>query len=152
MAITINPDDEIPEVVRNQSFSASVSASADDTEVIEQVTATLQGTAESGIIITPGETSVSISGRYADAFVDLFTFVERGSSNLLETPTTVRGVSKLPPDKDFFDLDQDTRGRITRTYTITVTYDGGTTEDFTITHDIVNTLEAIRRFVASYYD
>jgi hypothetical protein len=63
MAITINPDEEIPEVVRNQSFSASVSASADDTEVIEQVTATLQGTAESGIVITPGETSVTISGR-----------------------------------------------------------------------------------------
>jgi hypothetical protein len=84
--------------------------------------------------------------------VDLFTYVERGSSNLLETPTTVRGTSKLPPDKDFYNLNQDTRDRITRTYTITVTYDGGATEDFTVTHDIVNTLEAIRSFVASYYN
>jgi hypothetical protein len=152
VAISITPDDEIPEVVRGQSFSATVSASADDTEVINQVTATLQGDVEPRIVITPGETSVNISGSYIDAFIDLFTYVERGSSNLIETPTRVRGTSNLPPEKDFFDLNQDVRREITRTYTITVTYDGGSTEDFTVTHDIVNTLEAIRSFVASYYD
>ena len=152
MAISITPDDEIAEVIRGQSFTATVSASADASEVIDEVTASLQGGVESGIIITPGVTSVSISGTYEDAFVDQFSYVERGSSNLIENPTTVIGTNNLPSGKDFFSLNQDTRNIITRTYTITVTYDGGSTEDFTITHDIVNTLEAIRSFVASYYD
>lgn len=151
MPITIDPEETLTEVVRGESFTATITAIADEEE-IENVTAILQGDAEPQIIITPKETSVDISGEYLDPFLDIFTFVEKGSSNLIETPKEVVGLSNLPPNKDFFDLDQDTRNIVTKTFTVIVTYDGGNIEEFTITQDLLNTLDAIKDFVGSYYE
>lgn len=151
MPIAINPEETLTEVVRGESFTATITVTADEEE-IENVTAILQGDAEPQIIITPKETSVDISGKYLDPFLDVFKYVEKGSSDLIEAPKEVVSLSNLPPNKDFFNLDQDTRNIVTKTYTVTVTYDGGNTEEFTITQDILNTLDAIKDFVESYYE
>jgi hypothetical protein len=148
---TILPE-TIPQTTRSErNIDITVSATALLPEIISSVSASLD-TDDPLIVITPGETEVSIVGTYNDPFEDFFTYVEKGSSNLLETPKTVKGVSNLPLKKDFYELNQDQNRLATKTYTITVNFEVGDPQTFTLTHDILNDLEGIRSFVASYYE
>ena len=111
----------------------------------------------STLTITPGTSSVSISGTFDDPFSDSFTYVEKGGTNLVDTPTTVIGVSNMPANKEYYLLDQDTRNYVIVTFTIVVTIDstiGNTTstETFTATLQVNNEWEGIRSFVDTYYD
>ena len=111
----------------------------------------------SSLTITPGTSSVSISGTFDDPFSDSFTYVEKGGTNLVDTPTTVIGVSNMPANKEYYLLDQDTRNYVIVTFTIVVTIDstiGNTTstETFTATLQVNNEWEGIRSFVDTYYD
>ena len=88
----------------------------------------------STLTITPGTTSVSISGTFNDPFSDSFTYVDKGGTNLVDTPTTVIGVSNVPPNKEYYLLDQDTRNYVIVTFTILVevtTTIGGATSTVT---------------------
>jgi len=158
MAITLtinpagdDPETEIEETSRAvRTINATITASTDDMmEIIESVSATIEEN-EPNVVITAGITSVSIVGTYIDPFEDSFTYVERGSSNLIEDPKTVIGVANMPPNKDFYDLTQDTREESIRHYKITVKTDL-TTQEFDVTHKIYNEWEGIRTFVANYY-
>ena len=113
----------------------------------------------STLTITPGTSSVSISGTFNDPFSDSFTYVEKGGTDLVDTPTTVIGVSNVPPNKDFYFLDQDQRWYVLVTFTIQVveteplTYGGATnTATFYPTLRVKNSWEGIRSFVDTYYD
>ena len=111
----------------------------------------------STLTITPGQNQVSITGTFDDPFSDSFTYVEKGSTNLVETPTTIIGVSNMPANKEYYLLDQDTRNYVIVTFTIVVTIDstiGNTTstETFTATLQVNNEWEGIRSFVDTYYD
>ena len=107
--------------------------------------------------ITPGQNQVSISGTFDDPFSDSFTYVEKGSTNLVETPTTIIGVSNVPANKEYYLLDQDTRNYVILTFTIVVTIfatigNTTSTETFTATLQVNNEWEGIRSFVDTYYD
>ena len=113
----------------------------------------------STLTITPGTNSVSISGTFNDPFSDSFTYVDRGGTDLVDTPTVVIGVSNVPPNKDFYFLDQDTRWYVLITFTIVVvetqplTLGGATnTVTKTATLRVENEWEGIRSFVDTYYD
>ena len=111
----------------------------------------------STLTITPGTTSVNISGTFDDPFSDSFTYVEKGSTNLVETPTTIIGVSNMPANKEYYLLDQDTRNYVIVTFTILVevtTTIGNTTSTVTktATLQVNNEWEGIRSFVDTYYD
>ena len=111
----------------------------------------------STLTITPGTTSVSISGTFNDPFSDSFTYVDKGGTNLVDTPTTVVGASNVPPNKEFYLLDQDTRYYVVVTFTIlvevTTTIGGATsTVNKTATLQVNNEWEGIRSFVDTYYD
>ena len=111
----------------------------------------------SSLTITPGTTSVNISGTFDDPFSDSFTYVDKGGTNLVDTPTTVVGVSNLPANKEFYLLDQDTRNYVIVTFTIQVvvtTTIGGATSTVTqtATLQVNNEWEGIRSFVDTYYD
>lgn len=148
---TILPE-TIPDTTRSaKAINITVTVTPGMGETILSIGATLDST-EPGIKITSGETSVSIVGTYKDPFEDFLTYVERGSSNLLETPKTVKGISNLPPQKDFYDLNQDKNKTAVRTYTITVNFMSGPAGTFTLTHNILNDLEGMRSFVSSYYE
>jgi len=108
------------------------------------------------LIFKEDEDTIRIQGTYFDPFDDIFTYVDKGSSDKLETPTTVVGVSNLPPNKDFFDLNQDDRQVETIFYDVFVDLKDKmtqeiTTEELEITHDILNEFEGLRVFVAEYY-
>ena len=111
----------------------------------------------STLTITPGQNQVSITGTFDDPFSDSFTYVEKGSTNLVETPTTIIGVSNMPANKEYYLLDQDTRNYVIVTFTIVVTIDSTignstSTETFTATLQVNNEWEGIRSFVDTYYD
>ena len=111
----------------------------------------------STLTITPGTTSVNISGTFDDPFSDSFTYVDKGGTNLVDTPTTVIGVSNVPPNKEYYLLDQDTRNYVIVTFTIQVvvtTTIGGATNTVTqtATLQVNNEWEGIRSFVDTYYD
>ena len=111
----------------------------------------------STLTITPGTTSVNISGTFDDPFSDSFTYVEKGSTNNVETPTTIIGVSNMPANKEYYLLDQDTRNYVIVTFTILVevtTTIGNTTSTVTktATLQVNNEWEGIRSFVDTYYD
>ena len=111
----------------------------------------------STLTITPGQNQVSISGTFDDPFSDSFTYVEKGSTNNVETPTTIIGVSNMPANKEYYLLDQDTRNYVILTFTIVVTIfatigNTTSTETFTATLQVNNEWEGIRSFVDTYYD
>ena len=113
----------------------------------------------STLTITPGTTSVNISGTFNDPFSDSFTYVDKGGTDLVDTPTVVIGVSNVPPNKDFYFLDQDQRWYVLVTFTIQVVETqpltlGGATNTVTRypTLRVKNSWEGIRSFVDTYYD
>ena len=112
----------------------------------------------STLSITSGTNSVSISGTFNDPFSDSFTYVEKGGTDLVDTPTTVVGVSNMPANKDFYFLDQDQRWYVLVTFTIQVVeiapspYTGSNTVTKTATLRVKNSWEGIRSFVDTYYD
>ncbi len=133
-----------------KTVNATITATGDGGETIQSVLVELEEN-EPGVTIVNGITSSSISGTYIDPFEDSFTYVERGSSNLIETPKTVIGTENLPPNKDFFILSQDTREESIRHYNVTVISNTGS-NSFEVTHSISNEFEGIRSFVDNYYD
>ena len=83
---------------------------------------------------------------------------DKGGTDLVDTPTTVIGVSNVPPNKDFYFLDQDTRWYVIVTFTIEVveTAPSPSTDSNTVTRTatlrVENEWEGIRSFVDTYYD
>ena len=153
MAITITPDvaTGLTDITRpNFTMNQTVTASGDADDDITNVTATVQGT-HPNLVITPGTTSVSITGTLDDPFIDEFTYIDKGQSDKTQTPITVQRVVNMPSDKVMYNLNQDATTYATETFTITVTHDGSTT-DFTIELKIYNEWEGIRAFVSNYYD
>lgn len=161
VTLTISPagDDPLTQIQSTprstRTVNATITPTGDAGEIITNVTAQLISTGAS-VIITPGTTSVTIVGKYSDPFKDSFQYVSKGSSNKIETPTTIVGVDNVPKNKELFNLNQDTKPIETFTYEITVEYDDEffvpTNATFTVTHDIYNEWEGIRSFMDTYYD
>lgn len=146
--VSISPSDSLDAADRNTSFSRSIVVSSEDP--IVSITATNDfGT--TGLTINVIGSTISISGTFVDVFRDEFNYVDRGSSNLLQTPQTSIGVFRLPPNKDFFNLDQDPIDDINITWTITVVTTTST-EIFTLTQLLRNNWQFLANFIEQYYD
>ena len=161
MTISVSPFAEpwsIPDRTRPTfTINQTVTASTDDAvnETITNVTASVDGT-EPNLVITPGTTSVSITGSFADPFSDSFTYVDAGESTNTMTPITVVGAPNLPAGKVFYDLDQDMTAYTTKTFTVVVSYElnnaAQTPESFTLTMKINNSWEGMRSLIDTYYN
>ena len=166
MAVTITPDGTAtfltditrPNFAMNQTVSASATAPAGQVANVTNVTATVAGT-QPDLVITPGSTSVSITGSIEDPFLDVFKYVEQGQSDKTSTPVTVERLVNMPPDKVMFDLQQDSTSYVTETFTVTVQWEAGlagnltaqTPATFTLELKIYNEWEGIRSFISNYY-
>ena len=161
MAVTITPDvaTGLTDITRpNFTMNQTVTASGDVDDDITNVTATVQGT-QPNLVITPGSTSVSITGSIEDPFVDEFTYIEQGESDKTQTPVTVQRIVNMPADKLFYDLNQDNTNFTTEIFNITVQWEAGLTGNlvaqtpatFTLELKIYNEWEGIRSFVSNYY-
>ena len=166
MAVTITPDEATgltditrPNFTMNQTVSASCSVTSPNVCNVTNVTATVQGT-QPNLVITPGSTSVSITGSIEDPFVDEFTYIEQGESDKTQTPVTVQRIVNMPADKLFYDLNQDNTNFTTEIFNITVQWESGTAGNlvaqtpatFTLELKIYNEWEGIRSFISNYYN
>ena len=157
--ITGLPDKTRPDFTMSTSVSATASASSPNQAAVTNVSATVQGS-QPNLVITPGTTSVSITGTLADPFSDSFTYVEQGKTNLNSTPTTVVGTDNMPSNKVFYDLNQDGRNYVSEFFDITVQWESGpsgnmtaqTPATFTLELKIYNEWEGIRSFISNYYN
>ena len=166
MAVTITPDGTAtfltdltrPNFAMNQTVSASCSVASPNVCNVTNVTATVQGN-QPDLVITPGSTSVSITGSIEDPFLDVFKYVEQGESDKTSTPVTVERLVNMPPDKVMFDLQQDGTSYVTETFTVTVQWEEGPVGNltaqapvsFTLELKIYNEWEGIRSFISNYY-
>ena len=166
MAVTITPDGTAtfltditrPNFTMNQIVSASATAASPNVANVTNVTASVAGT-QPDLVITPGSTSVSITGSIEDPFLDVFKYVEQGESDKTSTPVTVERLVNMPPDKVMFDLQQDGTSYVTETFTVTVQWESGpagnltaqTPATFTLELKIYNEWEGIRSFISNYY-
>ena len=166
MAVTITPDGTTtfltditrPNFAMNQTVSASCSVASPNVCNVTNVTASVQGN-QPDLVITPGSTSVSITGSIEDPFVDEFKYVEQGESDKSSTPVTVQRLVNMPPDKVMFDLNQDNTSYTTETFTVTVQWESGPVGNltaqapatFTLELKIYNEWEGIRSFISNYY-
>ena len=167
MTVTITPDEVTgftditrPNFVMNETVSATATATSPDVAQTINVTASLIAPdVEPDLVITDGVSSVNISGTLQDPFVDRFTYVDEGRSDLNQTPTTVERIPNMPPDKVFFNLDQDNNVYVSRFFLITVRWESGTAGNlveqtpatFTLELKIYNEWEGIRAFISNYY-
>ena len=109
ISIVVLPAGDTPTEIQSTTRSvrevnATITASGDELESNIVVSAILTGVSEPGLTITPGPILVTIIGKFIDPFLDTFKFVSKGSSNKIETPTTVVGVQNMPPKKELFDF------------------------------------------------
>ena len=167
MTVSITPDEATgltditrPNFAMNETVSATCTVSAPNVCNVTNVTAAVQAPAnEPDLVITDGTTSVNIGGTLQDPFVDRFTYVDEGRSDLNQTPTTVERIINMPSDKIFFDLDQDNNAYVSRFFDITVQWEAGTSGNlvaqtpatFVLELKIYNEWEGIRAFVSNYY-
>ena len=167
MAVTITPDEATgfaditrPNFTMNETVSATCTVQSPQVCNITNVNAVLQApSVEPDLVITPGTTSVSITGDLQDPFVDVFTYVEQSESDKTMTPIVVERVVNMPADKLMYDLDQDNRVYVSRFFDITVQWEAGTSGNlvaqtpatFVLELKIYNSWEGIRSFVANYY-
>ena len=166
MSVSITPDEitGLPDITRpnytmNTSVSASCSVQSPNQCAVTNVNATVQGN-QPNLVITPGTTSVSITGTLADPFSDFFTYVEQGDTDLNSTPITVESTDNMPDDKVFYNLDQDGRNYVSEFFDITVQWESGpsgnmtaqTPATFTLELKIYNEWEGIRSFISNYYN
>jgi hypothetical protein len=148
--MTLDPT-PLPPATRQQQFEQPVSVSVEGT--ILQLDVVLLGNQDEIEIVTNSNGFV-IKGRYVSGWEDVFTYVEAGESDLTDTPKTAIDISNMPPDKNLYDLDQDTKQSIFREYTLTIKYADETAAEITevvdFTHEVQNDLEAMRSFMANY--
>ena len=166
---------KLSDVIRNTNFSAMSNNLILDTTagVVETVTSVniTSSVEDSGITLSTSLSDVSVAGSYLAQFNDYGEFVSKGSSDLIEEPTSFLNIDNLPPNKDFYLFEQDSTDHVIVTYTVTVIYDRETTtqgtgepapppvvtneEDLvfigTFTHKVNNSITLGYNVVSSYY-
>ena len=166
---------KLSDVIRNTNFSAMSNNLILDTTagVVETVTSVniTSSVEDSGITLSTSLSGVSVAGSYLAQFNDYGEFVSKGSSDLIEEPTSFLNIDNLPPNKDFYLFEQDSKDHVIVTYTVTVIYDRETTtagvgsppgppsisteEDLvfvgTFTHKVNNSITIGYNTVSSYY-
>jgi hypothetical protein len=129
------------------SAPAGDDGAAAPSEVISSVSGKLVGSPEEpNITITGGSNTVRITGKHINAFTDKFKYVESGKTDLIANVTEIEGRGSMPPDKNLYNLDQDRRKSITRTYELLV----NNSITVPVTQDVLNALEPMRLFMANY--
>ena len=146
---TLNPTSSLPGVSRNTDFSQTITVSPTLGESIVSVTATLDEQ-DSGIVITPGTTSVTLSGKHTTGFSDFAKYVSKGSSDRLEEPSETNNLSELPESVDLFEYKPSSTGRLTKNINVIVTTSSGVSE-YTLTQDVNNNTEGFTQYIHNYY-
>jgi hypothetical protein len=137
----------------NQSVVVSVASTEEEDFSVTELSVVLLGE-QDPITITVDEPTITFDGTYLSGWDDVFTYVPVGESDRTASPIEST-LNDLPDGQNLYDLDQDQKHFITRTYEVTVTYIGSvsqetTTETVNLVHEVFNDLESIRSFMGNY--
>ena len=95
---------KLSDVIRNTNFSAMSNNLILDTTVgvVETVTSVniTSSVEDSGTTLSTSLSDVSVAGSYLAQFNDYGEFVSKGSSDLIEEPTSFLNIDNLPPNKE----------------------------------------------------
>jgi hypothetical protein len=136
----------LPPVNLDDNFTVTISVIPGALEMISSVSGILSGSPVEPITVTSGTSSVTISGKHVNTFVDVLTYTEKGETDLTQAPTKVTGIGNMPDKKNLYDIKQDLRKSETRTYVLTV----NGSQTLAITQEVRNPLEVKRKFMANY--
>jgi hypothetical protein len=146
-------------VDRFSNFSETITFTANASENIFSSNCT-KNFVDSNVIVTNGVSSITISGYHNTAFSigEVFyeiKYVEKGSSDLLETPTVLTNnvrppFSDIPDNKDVISVGQDQTEPKIRTYYANVTSNVGVTS-FTFFQRINNDTTSANNFFGGYH-
>ena len=152
MAISLNITPEMQPISRNnRQINILIEAVADAGENIKSIAISSSNLDPNISIITQKDIpSIQLIGTYSDPFSDSFVYVDKGSSDKIQTPQIAYSLNSMPLKKDFFRLNQDTNKSVTKHYDITVNTD---TDSFlfNLTQEIDNEWNAMYSFVKGYY-
>lgn len=163
MTITASPESVLPSVSRFNTFSTTITFTDTVTTVdpVTNVSTTVTGTIlsancvknfiDSDVVVANGTSSVTISGIHKTAFsADEVRYVEKGSSDLLQTPTILYNISDVPPNKDLYYLSQDPADFVIRTYTVNVISTLGSA-NLEFTQTVINDVTIAYNFLRNYF-
>ena len=151
MTISADPANTLPSVVRYENFNTVITFSSSDANDVISSCRGVKNFTDSNVIVANGATTVTISGQHRTGFgADSVKYVEKGSSDLLQTPTIIYDIGSTPPNKDVFEVNQDTTPGITRTYTVTVTHTLGSSV-FNFSQFVRNDVTVAYNFLQDYY-
>jgi len=137
-------------VDRYETFSDTITISASAGEIITSVTFSKNFT-DSEVLLTNSTSVLTVTGRHTTAFAgDEIIYVEKGSSDKLQTPSTQNNFSSVPPNKDLVEENQDDSDNKVRTYTAIVYHSAGS-NTFTFTQTVNNDVTSAMNFLKSYY-
>ena len=147
----------LPDVTRSTSFSSSIKITPEEGETVNSVSIT-PSVIDSHVTVTldvvkemDADSTVTWSGMYVSGFHDNAKYVNKGSSDLIETPTTVNSLDAIPPNKDLFQFNQDGVASIAVSYVIEVKYDSQTIDTETVTQTIRNSTSLGYNILNNYY-
>ena len=148
MTVTVSPL-TLPTVERFQTFSTTISVSVD----VGTITSVEfdKDFIDPEITVSNSTSTLTVSGKHTTAFDgDEIIYVEKGSSDKLQTPSVVTSLANVPANKDLISVSQDPSEIKTRTYTANVNHTGGS-ETFTITQIVDNDVTSAKIFLEDYY-
>ena len=152
MAISLMLTPEMQPISRNnRQINILIEAVADAGETIKSIEMASSDLDSNITIISKKEPpSIQLVGTYSDPFNDSFVYVDKGSSDKIQTPKVSYTLDSMPLKKDFFKLNQDTNQFVTKHYDVTVNTD---TDSFlfNLTQKINNEWDAMHSFVKDYY-
>ena len=163
IALNVNPPGSglaVTDTTRVGTINATFTASATGNETITSTTST---NPNAGITVTStSATTVTAVGTYEDVFVDVFTTVDTGTSNLEQSGAGGGNCVDIHANKGsklIYDVAQDTAAFYTLTYVVTVTWvdtsegadPASGTETFNVTHKILQNYQYLKECIEDFY-
>lgn len=151
MTISASPASVLPSVIRYENFSTTITFSSSDANDVITSCKCVKNFSDNNVIVANGTTSVTISGQHRTGFPsDVVKYVEKGSSDKLQTPTIIYDIGSTPKNKDVYEVNQDPTPGITRTYTVTVNHTLGS-DQFNFSQYVRNDVTVAYHFLQDYY-
>jgi hypothetical protein len=107
--------------------------------------------ADTNVTITTTNSSFTFSGKYVAGFIDTIKYVEKGSSDLAQTPTVLNSLYNVPANKDLFYILGDSRQSITINYTVNAVFSNSSYNTFNITRTVNNDGISVYNFLTNYF-
>jgi hypothetical protein len=137
-------------VERYEPFSATITLSASAGEIITSVNF-FKNFSDPDIILSNSIPILSVTGKHTTAFEeDEIIYVEKRSSDRLQTPNVQNSFTTVPPNKDLIEVNQDPSEGVIRTYTAIVNHSGGS-NTFIFTQTVDNDIDTAMNFLKDYY-